>query len=61
LKVGLEAVGQLVKSDMQGRIERNSPPFKELADETIKRKGSSKPLIDTSQMKNSITYATGGV
>lgn len=61
LKVGMEAVGQLAESDFIGRIETNNPPFTPLADSTIRRKGSSKPLIDTGQLKNSITHATEGV
>jgi len=61
LKVGLEAVGQKVQSDFQGRIETRSPPFKENAPSTIARKGSSVPLINYGQLKNSITYVTGDV
>ena len=38
---------------MQSITDLTSPP---LADSTIKAKGSSKPLIDTSHMINSITY-----
>ena len=53
---GLKALGMFIVSTMQERIEKNSPQFKELAEVTKKRKGSSKPLIDTGQLKNSITY-----
>lgn len=31
-------------------------PFKPLSDETVKRKGSSKPLIDTGALRQSITW-----
>lgn len=58
MKIGLpEALGILgekVVSDMRTRIERGIPPPN--AASTIARKGSSKPLIDTGQLKNSITY-----
>jgi len=50
----LEIIGMKAQSDIQGRIEEGiDPPLKE---STIKRKKSSKPLIDTGQLKNSITY-----
>lgn len=51
---GLKVIGEKVTSDIKGAIESGlSPPN---AASTIARKGSSKPLIDTAQMKNAITY-----
>ncbi len=51
----LGLVGEKAKSDMQNTINRGiAPPLKQ---ETIDRKGSSKPLIDTGQLKQSITWA----
>jgi hypothetical protein len=58
-RYALQVVGQKVESDIKRRIEMGIPPPN--APETIKRKGSSKTLIDTGQMKNSITYAVVGV
>jgi len=58
-KRALEVIGQRVESDIKTRIEDGIPP--PLAEVTIARKGSSKQLIDTSQMKNSVTYITGDV
>ena len=50
----LGIVGERVKSDIVNKIiTLNTPPNKP---QTIKRKGSSNPLIDTGQLKNSITY-----
>lgn len=53
----VDAVGQKVKSDIQTTIEKGD--FKKLHDITKERKGSSKPLIDTGDMKNRIDYKVG--
>ena len=56
----LELMGVKAQGGIQKRIARGiEPPLKA---ETIKRKGSSKPLIDTGQLRSSITYrvVTGG-
>jgi len=58
-KKSLEIIGQLVQSNILTAIESGIPP--ELSEKTIKRKGSSRPLDDTGQLKSSITYATEGV
>ena len=50
----LEMLGAFVQGKLQTRIaEGISPP---LAESTIRRKKSSKPLIDTGQLRSSITY-----
>lgn len=50
----LERLGNLYVGEVQKRIaEGIEPP---LAESTIKRKGSSKPLIDTGQLRSAVTY-----
>lgn len=50
----LNLLGLLMVSDIQARIESGiGPPLKQA---TIDRKGSSKPLIDSGILKNSITH-----
>jgi hypothetical protein len=50
----LELMGQGVAAQLrQSIVETDSPP---LAQSTIDRKGSSKPLVDTGVMLNSIDY-----
>lgn len=53
-KKGLSILGELIQSKVVSRIRSGIEP--ELAPETIKAKGSSKPLIDTGQMVQSIRY-----
>lgn len=50
----LSLVGEQVASDIKSRIEAGIPPPN--AESTVAQKGSSKPLIDTGQMRNAITY-----
>lgn len=50
----LNTVGLFQKDLMQTEIEQGD--FVANAPETIRRKGSDKPLIDTGQMKNSVNY-----
>lgn len=50
----LNTVGLFQTDLMQTEIEQGD--FVANAPETIRRKGSDKPLIDTGQMKNSINY-----
>lgn len=54
LKNALEVLGSKVQSDMRRAIEAGIPPALDPA--TIARKGSSKPLVDTGQLKASISY-----
>ena len=54
VEVGLERFGALAVADVQRRIVSGIPP--ELADSTVARKGSSTPLVDTGQLKSSVTY-----
>lgn len=51
----IERVGALVKGLIQQRISAGIEPPN--ADSTIERKGSSKPLVDTGQLRSSIAYA----
>jgi len=51
---GLEAFGLRAVGEIQQRIaDRISPPLSKI---TIARKGSDVPLIDTGQLRNSITH-----
>ena len=50
----LELLGLRFVAGIQKRISDGIPP--ELADSTIKAKGSSVPLIDTGQLRSSITF-----
>lgn len=50
----LGLMGERAVADIRQTINKGIPP--ELMPETIERKGSSKPLIDTGQLKASITY-----
>jgi len=50
----MEHVGQFVVGLCQARIKEGIGP--ELDQSTIDRKGSSTPLIDTGQLRSSITY-----
>jgi hypothetical protein len=50
----LGLVGEKVVSIFQNAMNRGIPP--ELKPATVARKGSSKPLIDTAQLKQSITW-----
>lgn len=54
LRQCLEMLGVVAVGDVQSEIRNGS--FTPLAPETIKRKGSSKPLIDTGNMMQSVTY-----
>lgn len=56
LKDALELVGQRASADVKKRILSGAgiPPPNTQA--TIDRKGSSRPLVDSSQMVNSISY-----
>lgn len=52
--VGLGRLGDVVKNDIvESIINIQSPALKE---ETIKKKGSTNPLVDTGHLKQSVTY-----
>lgn len=51
----LNLLGEKIKSDVVARITAGIPPA--LSEETIERKGSDVPLIDTGQLRQSISYA----
>ncbi len=50
----LGIVGEVARADMINRINAGIPPALKAA--TLDRKGSSKPLIDTAQLKTAITW-----
>ena len=50
----LGQLGLMASSDIKEQIKNGS--FAPLKAATIKRKGSSKPLVDTGQMRQSVTY-----
>lgn len=54
VRVLLEQVGSWSVGSIQQRMAQNIPP--PLAESTIKRKGSSVALIDTEQLRSSISY-----
>ena len=54
LKPAMELLGQYVVGLIKQRIANGIPPAN--SPYTIANKGSSKPLIDTGQLRNSITY-----
>jgi hypothetical protein len=59
LKQALTQLGEVVAKDMVQTINRGIEP--KLKKATIKRKkGSSKPLIDTGHLKGSITHEVRG-
>jgi hypothetical protein len=49
--------GERVRADIVNRINRGIEPA--LRPATVARKKSSKPLVDTSQLKGAITYVVG--
>jgi hypothetical protein len=55
---GLQILGQWGVAQVKKRIRAHIPP--PLKDETIKRKKSSTPLIDTGQLLNALTYEVKG-
>lgn len=55
LTLAFERLGLMAAADVK-RLMRLSGYFVPLKPETMRRKGSSKPLIDTGQLINSITY-----
>jgi hypothetical protein len=57
-KSALEVLGVWLKGVMVKRINAGIEP--ELKEATVKRKGSSKPLVDTGQLKGSIDFEVKG-
>lgn len=53
-KLVYEKIGIIATNDVKDYFITGN--FKALSEKTIKAKGSSKPLIDTGEMRNSITY-----
>lgn len=56
VKKALGLLGQRIKADIQSAYRRGGDPYVKNAPATIKAKGSSKPLIDTGQLLNSVNY-----
>ena len=56
-RVALAQLGAIAAGDIQKRISAGIGPA--LDPETVRRKGSNKPLIDTGQLRQSITYEVG--
>lgn len=50
----MKLIGEFVQSGIKKNITQGS--FEKNADSTIKKKGSSRPLIDTGTMRNAIRY-----
>lgn len=55
---GLDLLGVMIKGDIQQRIAAGIDPL--LKPATVKRKGSSTPLIDTGQLRGSIDHEVRG-
>ena len=58
MKQALTQVGEMVSKDMVQTFNRGIEP--KLADTTIRRKKSTKALIDTGRFKGSITHEVRG-
>jgi hypothetical protein len=56
VRKALDLVGQKSQTDIKDTIKRTPSEWPPLAESTILKKGSSKPLIDTGQLINSIQY-----
>jgi hypothetical protein len=54
VRQAFETLGAQVAAGIQARIAAGIDP--PLADSTVERKGSSVPLIDTGQLRSSVTY-----
>ncbi len=54
-KVAIERFGLWLQAEVQKRIAQGIPPAN--APSTVAKKGSSKPLINTGQLRSSITFA----
>jgi len=57
-KRAMGLLGQKMKADIIKKIDSNIPP--QNSEETRAKKGSSHTLIDTGQMRQSVTYEVGG-
>jgi hypothetical protein len=55
-KSALARLGSIAVAELQARWARTPGDWAPLAESTIKRKKSSKPLIDTGQSRTSVTY-----
>ncbi len=60
LHLALDKAGTIVEAAAKENISRGMPDWKPLKPGTIKKKGSSKPLVDTGIMLNSITHKIEG-
>lgn len=53
-KQGMHLIGQDMEKKIKQKLKKG--PFEANAPATVKRKGSSRPLIDTGRLRNSIRY-----
>lgn len=56
----LRKAGAFLEGKIKEKITHSDPSWPPLKPETVKRKGSSKPLIDTGRLRNSITHKVEG-
>ena len=56
----LRVAGAFLEGRIKEKITEGDPDWPPLRPETIKRKGSSKPLIDTGKLRASITHKVEG-
>lgn len=56
----LRIAGAFLEGKIKEKITYSDPDWPPLKPETVKRKGSSKPLIDTGKLRNSITHKVEG-
>lgn len=61
LRQSFEVLGLRVTRDVQQTIRDGGPGWPALSPVTVKRKGSSSPLIDTGQLRQSIRHAVRGL
>lgn len=56
----LKLAGAFLEGKVKEKITHSDPSWPPLRPETIKRKGSSRPLIDTGRLRDSITHKVEG-
>ncbi len=61
LSVAFERVGLRVTRDVQATIRDGGPGWPALSPRTVAAKGSTSPLIDTGQLRQSIRHAVRGL
>lgn len=56
----LRIAGAFLEGKVKEKITQSDPDWPPLKPETVKRKGSSRPLIDTGRLRDSITHKVEG-